>query len=251
MTRGWALPKPTRWEREVDPDEVLPPAERYRRADALRAAFYIEQGLKARERNRNRKALAADGAGDREPAPAKIAEERRLRGRMGGLIRSSRGDPRAMTAAARSGADARFERLVDPDGTLAPAERARRAAAARQAHFASMLLRSIEARDGRRRRSGSPVPDGERRRATRQSIAGRIGAFTMLATHDPSQTTVKARQAAEARWDRLADPDHQLAEEERAARVRALKSNYYRALAQRRHAAGGGRRLLRGRPEGT
>ena len=72
----------------------------------------------------------------------------------------------------------------------------------------------------------------------------------MLATHDPSETTTKARQAAEARWDRLADPDHQLADEERATLVKALKSDYYRGLAQRRHAAEGDRGLPPGRPEG-
>jgi hypothetical protein len=47
-------------------------------------------------------------------------------------------DPAARTAPARAAALARFERQVDPDGILPDAERARRAAHARQAHFAKL-----------------------------------------------------------------------------------------------------------------
>lgn len=46
----------------------------------------------------------------------------------------------------------KFEREVDPDGVLAPAERARRAAHARKAYFARLALKSAQAR--RRRRGG-------------------------------------------------------------------------------------------------
>ena len=41
---------------------------------------------------------------------------------------------------------ARFEREVDPDGTLAPEERARRAEAARKAYFAQFAHKSAKAR---------------------------------------------------------------------------------------------------------
>jgi hypothetical protein len=37
--------KQTRWDLEVDPDCVLPPAERYRRAEAARTAFYVAAWL--------------------------------------------------------------------------------------------------------------------------------------------------------------------------------------------------------------
>jgi len=40
----------------------------------------------------------------------------------------------------------KFERQVDPDGTLDPAERALRAASARKAHFSRLALKSAQAR---------------------------------------------------------------------------------------------------------
>jgi hypothetical protein len=46
---------------------------------------------------------------------------------------------------------ARFEKQVDPDGTLDPVERARRADQAMRAHMARLALKSAQAR--RRRRS--------------------------------------------------------------------------------------------------
>ncbi len=39
-----------------------------------------------------------------------------------------------------------FERQVDPDGSLSPAERARRAGLARKAYFTRLALRSAQAR---------------------------------------------------------------------------------------------------------
>lgn len=50
-------------------------------------------------------------------------------------------DRTAATAAARQAADSRWERLVDPDGTLDPAERAKRAQSARNAEMARLNLR--------------------------------------------------------------------------------------------------------------
>jgi hypothetical protein len=55
-------------------------------------------------------------------------------------------DPSARTAPARRALLDRFERQVDPDGVLSPAERARRAGHARKAHFARLALRSAKAR---------------------------------------------------------------------------------------------------------
>jgi hypothetical protein len=60
-------------------------------------------------------------------------------------------DRSARTAPARRALLDKFERLVDPDGTLPPAERAKRAEHARKAHFKRLALKSAQAR---RRRSG-------------------------------------------------------------------------------------------------
>lgn len=59
-------------------------------------------------------------------------------------------DRSARTAPARAAFLDRFERQVDPDGTLDPAERAKRAKHARTAHFHRLALRSAEARRARK-----------------------------------------------------------------------------------------------------
>lgn len=55
-------------------------------------------------------------------------------------------DRSARTAPARAAAMARFEAQVDPDGTLAPTERARRAEHARKAHFLRLAMLSAQSR---------------------------------------------------------------------------------------------------------
>ncbi len=60
-------------------------------------------------------------------------------------------DGTAHTAPARKAFLDRFEREVDPDGELEPAERARRAGHARKAYFIGLALKSAKAR---RRSSG-------------------------------------------------------------------------------------------------
>ncbi len=55
-------------------------------------------------------------------------------------------DRTARTAPARRAAEARFEKLVDPDGVLTPEERAKRAESARKAHFRMMALKSARVR---------------------------------------------------------------------------------------------------------
>jgi hypothetical protein len=62
-------------------------------------------------------------------------------------------DPSARTAPARAAFDARFEREVDPDGVLPPAERKRRAAHARKAFFLDLAARSARSR---RKKPGKP-----------------------------------------------------------------------------------------------
>ncbi len=55
-------------------------------------------------------------------------------------------DPSKRTEAARRAALDRFERLVDPEGELDPAERARRAESKRKQYFTSLALKSSKAR---------------------------------------------------------------------------------------------------------
>jgi hypothetical protein len=65
-------------------------------------------------------------------------------------------DRAARTAPARAAALDRFEREVDPEGVLPPAERARRAEHARKAYFLRLSLKSAQSRRARAvgRRSG-------------------------------------------------------------------------------------------------
>lgn len=59
-------------------------------------------------------------------------------------------DPAAHTSPARAAFLSRFEREVDPDGVLAPEERARRAEHAKKAYFLKLALASREARKKKR-----------------------------------------------------------------------------------------------------
>ncbi len=81
-------------------------------------------------------------------------EERRnarINGRIGAHIMHSRHNGREITKAAREVFLTSFEREVDPDGTLDPKERARRAEHARKAHFARLALLSAQKRSERKR----------------------------------------------------------------------------------------------------
>jgi hypothetical protein len=80
------------------------------------------------------------------------AAERSLRGRIGAYRLHATHDSRETSAPGRLAFLASFERLVDPDRTLPPAERARRAAHARSAHFARLAYLSARARRRRARR---------------------------------------------------------------------------------------------------
>jgi hypothetical protein len=78
--------------------------------------------------------------------------ERTTRARLAAHVSWARtGDRSARTAAGTRALLDRFERQVDPDGVLAPSERARRSEAARKAYFTSLALKSAQAR---RRRNG-------------------------------------------------------------------------------------------------
>ncbi|WP_405805649.1 hypothetical protein OG729_10165 [Streptomyces sp. NBC_00210] len=75
------------------------------------------------------------------------AGQRRLRAQIAAdTLWSKTEDPSAHTAPARAAFNDRFEREVDPDGSLTSAERARRAEYARKAYFARLALKSSQAR---------------------------------------------------------------------------------------------------------
>lgn len=74
-------------------------------------------------------------------------EQRRQRARLGAhSLHAKVDDASAHTAPARQAFLERFEREVDPDGTLTPDERARRADHARKAYFARLAMKSAAAR---------------------------------------------------------------------------------------------------------
>ncbi|CAN5438245.1 hypothetical protein BH18ACT1_BH18ACT1_01110 [soil metagenome] len=78
--------------------------------------------------------------------------ERKLQAQLAAYVSwANTADPAARTAAARRAFVDRFEREVDPDGTLPEGERTRRAEAARKAHYTRLALKSAQAR---RRRAG-------------------------------------------------------------------------------------------------
>lgn len=75
------------------------------------------------------------------------AQERRLASQIAAHESwANTSDRTARTAPARAAMLARFEREVDPDGTLPPAERASRAEHKRKAYFQRLALKSARAR---------------------------------------------------------------------------------------------------------
>lgn len=85
--------------------------------------------------------------------------ERRLALRAAALERWAKTDDRtAATAPARKAALDRFEREVDPEGVLAPAERRRRAEAAKKAYMLRLAAKSVAARKAKRRTKEKAQP---------------------------------------------------------------------------------------------
>jgi hypothetical protein len=76
--------------------------------------------------------------------------DRALRGRIGAYRLHATHDSRETSRAGRAAFLASFERAVDPEGAFSSAERARRAAHARSAHFARLAYLSAQARRRRR-----------------------------------------------------------------------------------------------------
>lgn len=73
-------------------------------------------------------------------------QERALAARIAAHTKWASADPVEGTAAARRAFLDRFERQVDPDGVLPPADRSRRAEHARKAYFTRLALKSAQAR---------------------------------------------------------------------------------------------------------
>jgi len=78
--------------------------------------------------------------------------ERSLRAKIGAHALHASHDPAQTTSKARETFLASFEAQVDPEGSLTPEERRRRAMHARKAHFARLAL--ISARVRRARKEG-------------------------------------------------------------------------------------------------
>ncbi|MBE0611221.1 MAG: hypothetical protein IH609_17700 [Dehalococcoidia bacterium] len=71
---------------------------------------------------------------------------RSTRSRIAAYTLHAKHDSRELTSRARSVFMSRFERLVDPDGQLDPAERTRRAGHAKRAYFINLGAQSGKAR---------------------------------------------------------------------------------------------------------
>ena len=82
------------------------------------------------------------------PKTRPSSKEMALRGRIGAYKLHASHSSHEVTAAARRGFLARFEREVDPEGKLQPGERARRAEMALRAYMAQLAYRSAKARRG-------------------------------------------------------------------------------------------------------
>ncbi|MEV0881757.1 hypothetical protein AB0I85_28495 [Micromonospora echinofusca] len=81
----------------------------------------------------------------------------RISGRAGGYTSwANTSDPAARMAATWRGRSARFERQVDPDGTMDPAERARRARQAEAAYMARLSLKAAQARKAKAAAKAKP-----------------------------------------------------------------------------------------------
>ena len=77
-------------------------------------------------------------------------EQRSTRARMGAYAVQARYDPKETTKPAREAFLARFELEVDPEGILPPAERTRRAEAAKKLYFQQLAWKSAKARRTRK-----------------------------------------------------------------------------------------------------
>jgi hypothetical protein len=99
---------------------------------------------------RDKRTDSAAPAYSSEQGRAASPAERSLRARLAAYAMHAQRDSRQTSAPGRAAFLARFEREVDPDGTLDPAERQRRAAQARSAYFTRLSLAAAKARRAQR-----------------------------------------------------------------------------------------------------
>src|SRR5262245_6516485 len=64
-----------------------------------------------------------------------------------------------------------------------------------------------------------------------RSLRSRIAAYVMHASHDPRETTKRARDSFMAKFEREVDPNGELPQLERRRRAEAAKKAYFAALA--------------------
>ena len=84
-------------------------------------------------------------------------EQRSQRARIGAYVAQAAHGGHALTEKARAASpsgDIYWARQVDPDGALPEDERARRATAAKKAHYGKLALKSARARSARKLASG-------------------------------------------------------------------------------------------------
>lgn len=115
--------------------------------------------------------------------------ERRLAAQKAAHAMHATHDSRRTSEAGRRAFLDRFEREVDPDGTLSPAERARRAEHARRAYFAGLALKSATAR--RLRREGANSAAGSSSGGEASLASGKTPLPTGGTTVSPAATTNK------------------------------------------------------------
>lgn len=98
---------------------------------------------------------AAEDATEDTPTPAAKSRQRSITARIAAHVSWSRTvDRTARTAPAVRATIARFEKLVDPDGVMSPADRAKAAENAKRAYY-SRLARRSHAPSSRRHRKGT------------------------------------------------------------------------------------------------
>ena len=68
----------------------------------------------------------------------------------------------------------------------------------------------------------------------RAALIGRVGAHHLHATRDPRETTAKAREVFNARFEREVDPDGVLPPEERQRRAKHARSAHFAAMAAKK-----------------
>jgi len=110
-----------------------------------------------------------------------------MRGRIGAHVTASRHDSRELTANARAAFKSKFEDEVDPDGLLAPAERARRADQLRRAHYARLAYLSAVSR--RKARGCRPASGGARRPSSPNGGVPKDAPFPLTPTSGPDAST--------------------------------------------------------------